>query len=456
MIKRYCIDRAWWVRCLVVTCVFASLAVPHAVAQNADNIPYFNVDVIATRGDASSAAARIDLYTKIGYPFLRFVNGPNGFEAKYEVMVDVFEMDERDRPRNLVQNPIWDRTVTTDIYASTQDRRNVDKVTHTISLEPGRYLMQFQVEDQETNESFVQEVITTIRDFDKSISVSDLILLDSYVPEENSINPRINARFGTGTLTVQFFYDIYAEASQSVQITRSLVRTQKNTPIIQRILGKPVGQSEAEEGGGEISFSHEEISILRAGSNPIIAEIPLSDMQAGEYTLRVEIADEAGRVLDVAEKVISAEWSGLAAHLDDFDKAIDQLHYIADASELRHIRQGEGQVEQLTRFNDFWRKRDPTPGTDRNEKMEEYYYRINYANRQYGQSSEGWKTDRGQVVVLFGEPDHVERHPYSYNTKPYEVWYYHRIGRQYIFIDETGLGDYRLLVPIYDERTRIR
>lgn len=423
------------------------------LAQATEDVPYFHVDVIATRGDTPDQT-RVDLYTKIAYPSLRFVNGPNGFEAKYEVMVEAYKLDERNRPGNLAQNPIWDRTVTTDIYASTQDARNVDKVTHTISVEPGRYLLQFQVEDQETNESFVRELITEVRDFDKPVTVSDLILLDSYVPEQNSINPRINARYGTGALTVQFFYDVYAKASQSVQITRALVRTQKSTPIIQRILGKPVGEST--DVGGEISFSHEEISILRAGSNPIIAEIPLSDMQAGEYTLRVMVADEAGTVLDVAEKVISAEWSGLAAHLDDFEQAIDQLHYIADASELRHIRSGQNQSEQLSRFYEFWRKRDPTPGTDRNEKMEEYYYRINYANRQYGKSSEGWKTDRGQVIVLYGEPDHVERHPFSYNTKPYEVWYYHRIGRQYIFIDETGLGDYRLLVPIYDERTRIR
>ena len=70
--------------------------------------------------------------------------------------------------------------------------------------------------------------------------------------------------------------------------------------------------------------------------------------------------------------------------------------------------------------------------------------------------TDGWRTDRGQVLVLFGEPDFVERHPYNFNAKPYQVWYYYRIGKQFIFVDEDGVGNYELLIPIWDERNRIR
>ena len=81
---------------------------------------------------------------------------------------------------------------------------------------------------------------------------------------------------------------------------------------------------------------------------------------------------------------------------------------------------------------------------------------IDYANRMFGNVIPGWKTDRGHVLILHGYPDNVDQQTFSFGTEPWEVWYYYRIGRQFIFVDKTGFGDYELMVPIWDERTRIR
>jgi GWxTD domain-containing protein len=150
-------------------------------------------------------------------------------------------------------------------------------------------------------------------------------------------------------------------------------------------------------------------------------------------------------------------WAGLADQLSDLSNAVDQLAYIAKGKELRWIREADSDEERAQRFSLFWKKRDPTPVTARNERMEEYYYRISHANNQYGGFSHGWQTDRGQVYVLYGEPDYISRHAYAFgSSRPYEVWTYNSFGRQFVFVDRTGVGDYELLVPIWDERTRIR
>ena len=58
---------------------------------------------------------------------------------------------------------------------------------------------------------------------------------------------------------------------------------------------------------------------------------------------------------------------------------------------------------------------------------------------------------------MYGEPDYVERHTYSFGlSKPYEMWTYNSFGRRFIFVDRTGVGDYEILIPIWDERNRIR
>ena len=39
----------------------------------------------------------------------------------------------------------------------------------------------------------------------------------------------------------------------------------------------------------------------------------------------------------------------------------------------------------------------------------------------------GWKTDRGRIFILYGEPSEIERFPNQMDTKPYEIWHYNDI-----------------------------
>ncbi len=56
-------------------------------------------------------------------------------------------------------------------------------------------------------------------------------------------------------------------------------------------------------------------------------------------------------------------------------------------------------------IEEFWRRRDPTPGTERNEYKEEHYRRLLFANKMFREGVPGWKTDRGRVYILHGQPD---------------------------------------------------
>jgi GWxTD domain-containing protein len=98
----------------------------------------------------------------------------------------------------------------------------------------------------------------------------------------------------------------------------------------------------------------------------------------------------------------------------------------------------------------FWGKRDPTPGTPRNEAQEDFYSRIAEANRRFreGGAAEipGWRTDRGRIFIKYGPPQDVLQRPQAGSTAPYEVWKYTR-GRlsKYVFLDQTQFGNYALI-----------
>jgi GWxTD domain-containing protein len=97
----------------------------------------------------------------------------------------------------------------------------------------------------------------------------------------------------------------------------------------------------------------------------------------------------------------------------------------------------------------FWLRRDPTPGTPENEFKEEHYRRIAYANIHFAGSKPGWKTDRGRIYIQEGPPDEIDSHPSGgADLQPFETWRYRSINGTNVdfkFVDRDRTGDYQLV-----------
>jgi len=148
--------------------------------------------------------------------------------------------------------------------------------------------------------------------------------------------------------------------------------------------------------------------------------------------------------------------AGLPATVANIDEAIAQLVYIANPSEIEYMENSETEKDKITRFMAFWKTKDPSPGNDENEVFEEYYGRVNYANEQFTHYREGWQSDRGMVFIILGPPNNIERHPFEYDSKPYETWQYYELNKSFTFLDQTGFGDYRLINREYGDIFRYR
>jgi len=117
----------------------------------------------------------------------------------------------------------------------------------------------------------------------------------------------------------------------------------------------------------------------------------------------------------------------------------EDVAYIITNDERATFRSLESQDEKERFIEEFWKRRDPTPGTVENEAKEEHYRRIAYSNETFADDTlPGWKTDRGRVYIVYGPPDEKESHPSL--TPPSEQWLYHYIegmGRN-VIIEFTG------------------
>jgi GWxTD domain-containing protein len=93
---------------------------------------------------------------------------------------------------------------------------------------------------------------------------------------------------------------------------------------------------------------------------------------------------------------------------------IPPLVYISSRDERRELQNPDNPKLAL---DQFWLKISPQKDRAR-EIIRKYYLNIEDANRHFSQYKEGWKTDRGMVMAIFGPPYQVFR------SEDSEVWVY--------------------------------
>ncbi|MGB2868607.1 MAG: GWxTD domain-containing protein [Bacteroidota bacterium] len=190
----------------------------------------------------------------------------------------------------------------------------------------------------------------------------------------------------------------------------------------------------------------------------------VASLASGKYRVRIMLVDTTGSVLAQSEKTFftynphvqtsqSAAISAMATQLaglssEELAEEFRAAQYVATDQEIKtftQITSLEGRRDFLARFwADVEGGRLGIAGFTRVG----YLQRISTANQRYrSMGKDGWRTDRGRVLVLYAEPDEVERHSSSQEGKPYEVWHYNSIenGVEFIFVDRTGFSDYVLV-----------
>lgn len=162
----------------------------------------------------------------------------------------------------------------------------------------------------------------------------------------------------------------------------------------------------------------------------------------------------SNQFMAVTTKLMTTYYSKLTeVEMDDeFDKA----KYIAtnEEKDIYKNLNREGKIDFLV---EFWSKRDNDQTTPQNEYKLHYFQLVEYADANFRTKfKEGWKTDRGRVLLVYGQPDEIERSPSGSGNKPYEIWNYNSLdgGSMFVFADLRGFGEYELLHSTYRKELR--
>ncbi len=392
--------------------------------------PAFYFDVANYRGESDSLT-RVEVFLQVPYSRIQFLKTNDGYKGGYTLYLTFYNKNGK----KIVLKKIWTEKISTSKFKSTISNLSYNISYRNYYLKPGIYKLKIKIEDNYSKSSNWAEATVTVLPLRKKLDISDIILVSRKVTSGNiqKIVPNIKRSITTKDKGLTFFYELYSDSARTVNIKYKILNLRKDTAYTETITKQ-----------------------LKAGKNFIYQVLKNTELSLGVYSLIIKVFDSDGNFKVGIGKKFFARISSYPTSITDLDLAIDQMIYIASQDEINYIKAGKTYKEKLRRYMAFWKKKDPSPNTEENEILDEYYRRVEYANANFKGYYPGWRTDMGIVYITLGPPDQVERHPFNYDSKPYEIWYYYDLNKSFVFVDETGFGDYRLINPDYSDWYRYR
>lgn len=387
----------------------------------------FYMDPLVFYSGKDSNAGRLDLYVEVPYERIQFKKNSSNKDFVASI---TYNIKVTDAANQTVINESYSDQLTVPVANAKTYKDDSKYYVQSFSIKPGNYNAEVIFKDNNAKSEITKDKKFKVGEISSTeVYTSNLMIVSNYEVEaggKKKITPSVNNNLGV-LKEFYVFYEVYNPDTAAVTVNYSyLLSDNKTNPVT--LLTK--------------------LYTLNPGINKIIEKISTEKITIGDFSLALK-DNGTGKIIEA--KNISNRWTDIPVSIKDIDVAISQLQYIATSEEMDELRNAKTNADKEKKFIEFWKKKDPSPATPRNEMMIEYYNRIRIANEKFSHYNEGWRTDMGMVFIIYGNPSNIDRHPFENQTKPYEVWDYYDINRQFVFVDDTGFGDYRLITPIYDD-----
>jgi len=411
---------------------------------------------------------------KIGYSQLTFLrdqtqNGDN-YTSDVELIIDIYDEETAEVPdRAFIERRTWSSKVMTDTYENTQSSELYVEGFLKFDLNPDRYRYVATINVNGQSRLFTipgnqNEAIgmlsSTNRRNNQRVRVSRQFV---EVPDLNSESSSIVFLQNTSSDSL-FVKNIGSNVvySEDYKVVIGIVDGDEGSYTVEVLnLGsRPSRNVNSDSTAYQVVYSQEidRNSVLVSPKGLFLSNgdqisdldqtniyyhlitVPNSKFPNSWYQLRV--VDTTSEEKTVASSIVLSRWFDIPSSLLNLDIALENMRFIVDENQLKELRRGNAS-EKEQKFRAFWEQRDPTPETEYNELMTEYYRRIDQAFEQFTTPSKpGHESDQGKVYIVYGPPESIERRfPAEGNTQ--EVWTYG--GRTFIFTATSGFGDFQLV-----------
>jgi len=327
-----------------------------------------------------------------------FQKNNDKFEANYQLSIAIL-----DSIKNQIQHHSWQETKSVSFFEETRSEAESISTGHFFNVNSGNYSISILIEDLDSKYRWHKNI--PLKNYKTNFISATLI---------NTINENTNNYAG----------NVIPEKTDKINLKISY----QFEELIQNSYLKLNGEND-----NDIVFQ-DSISIKNK-INTIFYDINLSEFWLGELKLNLNYGELEENLTLILPGKNSEYWH-------DINTTIHIMSYILSSSEIRQLRE-LSKDDKIIFIKNYWKSMDPSPETDKNEVMEEFFSRVDYSLTHFAEFGPGWQSDRGRIYILYGPPEHVELANQNNQGYKYEIWHYPS-GKQFIFIDEGMFGNFRL------------
>lgn len=422
------------------TIVTISLIVVSCLALRAQQLDVV-ADVVQFRGNG--AEAQWELHYSFSDTTLRYVVAPTGFVGEMLCSLSVIQDTQ------VVVSDVWIAAAESRTAVPVHSRYYAG--IRTLALPPGSYTVNFEAVDANDRTRRTTATFSTkVEGISSRAGMSDIMFV---MPKEVSADPR------------------FVRAGQPCD-----PNPRHELTGLAPALGVYVEFYNAKLAGLDTSYAElsvfnnvrdEEfttyIPVVGASNNLAIRqEFQLDNLRTGIYSLRIRLlAKDKTKVLDSREERLyilnpamppeqqklltededfqASEWS--IATGDKLKLELELCEVLASKGEIETKKQCTDERSQQRFLYRFWKMRDTDESTPSNERLDEFRKMYQWSQTYYTSPTykDGWRSDRGTIMLKYGRPTQIEQFIQNTDTKPYEIWFYQHIqgGAYFYFVDIT-------------------
>ena len=402
-------------------------------AYSQTNAIYF--DIIITKS-LDNDSSNVDFYCCIPHQVLKFNRQGNKYTGDFSLSVNFLDSSaNKTNSFEVKRKPIADN-----FEKAQGTNADFTQLNRTIKLSAGNYRVRVVLKDNISGKEWVSSRTVSVVNYDVfDFSISSILLLSSI--EENGdeyiITPYLLDNVSMLNEGYFAFFEIYNDKHlEKINLITEIRNNDNDKVIYDTVFTKDIDNGTTQcyiKIPADIKYS--------AGNNT------LKIFATEEITGLVGNNDNDVKILAATSRSIRSVSNISERIVKNLTNSIRQLKYVATSSQLDSINKAETDADKIRLFEIFWKQIDPTPNTEKNEAIEEYYKRIDYANENFKAYQDGWLTDKGKVYVIFGAPMSIDRTNNSFaDNRTFERWTY-KNNRVIVFLDVSGFGDFRLYSP---------
>lgn len=152
----------------------------------------------------------------------------------------------------------------------------------------------------------------------------------------------------------------------------------------------------------ELKYKPDSVFVMSLSTNQFRLRMP----EKGFYHIKADPKSNEGITLFTYDNTFPG--------VSNSDEMIDCTRYLMSREEFDNCK---STTEKKACIDNFWLTVGGSNERAR-ELLKRYYGRVKEANKNYSSYTQGWKSDRGMIFVVFGPPTN------TYHSKKDEVWVY--------------------------------